>query len=176
MPARRCSMRTEEGWRGSPIRSHLRCTEVHAQNARSRPSRDPPSRRPAKAVQIMNVMFSASRPAAGLRSMPRQPRGSTDSSARARPLRGREEHQDRQILQDIVEPVFGAGGDEHDAPWTDLATLSSHPNSRAAANEVIDLILRLHRLLVLDAPAEFVLAATHRYDPQQLDGGVPSTP
>src|SRR2546422_5433738 len=135
MPARRCSMRTEEGWRGSPIRSHLRCTEVHAQNARSRPSRDPPSRRPAKAVQIMNVMFSASRPAAGLRSMPRQPRGSTDSSARARPLRGREEHQDRQILQDIVEPVFGAGGDEHDAPWTDLAILSSHPNSRGPSRE-----------------------------------------
>src|SRR2546426_10017241 len=124
----------------------------------------------------MNVMFSASRPAAKLRSMPRQPRGSTDSSARARPLRGREEHQDRQILQDIVEPVFGAGGDEHDAPWTDLAILSPHPNSRATADDVVHLILGVDRLLVFAAPGEFVQAATHRCDPQELEVCLASSP
>src|SRR2546428_5340286 len=95
--------------------------------------------------------------------------GSTDSSARARPLRRREEHEGREILQDIVEPMLGPRWNEHNAPGTHLAVLSLHSNSCAAADDVIDLILGMGRLLVLAASGEFVQATTHRRDPQELE-------
>src|SRR3989454_9200484 len=125
----------------------------------------PPSRRLAKAVQIMNVMF---RPAVLPRSLGpcRACRGgSTDSSPRARPFGRREEHEGREILQDIVEPVLGPRWNEHNAPGTHLAILSPHSNSCAAADDVVDLILGMGQLLVLAAPREFVQATTHRRDP-----------
>src|SRR3989442_1609229 len=67
-------------------------------------------------------------------------------------------------------------GGEPDAPWTALAILSSHPNSRATANDVIALILGVDRLLVFAAPGEFVQAATHRCDPQELEVCLASSP
>src|SRR5213593_2853156 len=104
-----------------------------------------------------------------LRSMPRLPRGSSDSSARARSLGRRKEHEGREILQDIVEPVLGPRWNEHNAPGTDLAVLSLHSNSCAAADDVVDLILGMGRLLLLAAPGEFVQATTHRSHPQELE-------
>src|SRR5439155_22747642 len=83
-------------------------------------------------------------------------------STRIGPLRRRKEHQGRQILQDIVELVLGAGGYEHDAPGSDLAILSPHSNSRAAPDDIVHLILGVGRLLVFAASGEFVQAATHR--------------
>src|SRR5712691_3640049 len=100
---------------------------------------------------------------------PRARRGLLDSSPRVGTLRRREEHKGRQILQDIVEPVLGAGRDEHDAPGPDLAILSPHSDSCAAANDVVDLVLGMDRLLVFAAPGEFVQATTHRRDPQELE-------
>lgn len=85
------------------------------------------------------------------------------------PLRRREEHEDREILQNIVEPMFGASGDEHDAPGTHFAIFGPHANSCAAPNDIVDLILGVHRLLVLAAPREFVQATAHRGDPQELE-------
>src|SRR3989442_1296015 len=95
--------------------------------------------------------------------------GATNSSARVRPLRWRKEHESCQILQDIMEPVLDACRDEHNAAGTDLAILSPHPNSRAAPDDVIHLILCVDRLLVFAAPGEFVQATTHRRDPQELE-------
>src|SRR5438094_1918395 len=97
-----------------------------------------------------------------LRSMPRLPRGSSDSSARARSLGRRKEHEGREVLQDIVEPVLGPRWNEHNAPGTHLAILSSHSNSCAAADDVVDLILGMGRLLVLAAPGS-------SYRPQLID-------
>src|SRR5881296_273152 len=111
-----------------------------------------------------------------LRSMPRLPRGSSDSSARARSLGRRKEHEGREILQDIVEPVLGPRWNEHNAPGTHLAILSPHPNPCAAADDVVDLILGVDRLLVLAAPGEFVQATTHRPDPQELEVGLATPP
>src|SRR5436309_13812675 len=104
-----------------------------------------------------------------LRSMPRLPRGSTDSSPRARPFGRHQKHEGREILQDIVEPVLGPRWNEHNAPGTHLPILSLLSNSCAAAYDVVDLILGMGRLLVLAASGEFVQATTHRCDPQELE-------
>jgi hypothetical protein len=90
-------------------------------------------------------------------------------STRVGPLGGREEHEGRQILEDIVEPMFSAGRDEHDAPGTDLAILGPHANPCAAADDVVHFILGVRRLLVFAASREFVKATTHRRDPQELE-------
>jgi len=92
-----------------------------------------------------------------------------NASPRVGPLRGREEDEDGQILQDIVEPMLGARWNEHHAPGTDLAILGPHPNARAAADDVVYFILGVDQLLVLAAPWEFVQATTHRRDPKELE-------
>ncbi len=48
-----------------------------------------------------------------------------------------------------MESMFGARRDEHHASGTDLAILSPHSNSCAAANDVVHLVLGMGRLLVL---------------------------
>src|SRR2546426_7228359 len=110
------------------------------------------------------------------RSMPRLTGGPSDSSARASSLGRLNEHEGREILQDIVDPVLGPRWNEHNAPGTHLAILSPHPNSCAAADDVVDLILGMGRLLVLAAPGEFVQATTHRRDPQELEVCLASSP
>src|SRR5947208_14516371 len=115
------------------------------------------------------MLRSARHPSARLRSIAAPAECLLDPSTRVGPLRRREEHEDREILQDIVEPMLGPCRNEDDASRPDLAIVRADTDPGAAADDVVDFILGVCGLLVLGAPREFIEPATHRCDPQALE-------
>src|SRR5207245_563395 len=77
--------------------------------------------------------------------------------------------EDRQALEDVVEPMFDVGRNEDDTPRTDLAILRAHTDPCATADDIIHLVFSVGRLLVLRTSGKFVEPAAHRRDPQELE-------
>src|SRR5438552_5111284 len=129
----------------------------------------PPSLPPFKPVRIMNVTFRPAIPVQRLGFIVAPAECLLGPSTRVGPLRWREEHEDRQVLQNIMEPMLGSCRNEDDASRPDLAIVRAHTDPGTAANDIVDLILGVCGLLVLGAPRKFIEPATHRCDPQELE-------
>src|SRR5438034_10826703 len=114
------------------------------------------------------MLRSARHPSARLRSIAAPAECLLDPSTRVGPLRRREEHEDRQILQDIVEPMLGPCRNEDDASRPDLAIVLAHTDPGTAADDIVDFILGVCGLLVLGAARVSIEPARHLCDPQDL--------
>jgi hypothetical protein len=81
---------------------------------------------------------------------------------------GREENQNREILDDTVKSVLHVGCHIDDRTRLDRLVLVSHSNVSASADHIIDFILRMRLLWISSIGRQAIKADAERRDAQKL--------